>query len=85
MNSLLVKLFFFSFSSLKLSSQPVISQIIGMFDIIYSIAIKFYKIKKKTSMEGQESLQVTWNIDYCLKFSEQYVSYIQDENKFNDI
>jgi hypothetical protein len=39
-------------------------------------------------MEGQESLQVTWIliiIDYCLKFNEQYVSYIQDENKFNDI
>ena len=33
-----------------------------MFDIIYSIAINFFKIKKNTSMEGQESLQVTWNI-----------------------
>jgi hypothetical protein len=22
---------------------------------------------------------------YCLKFSEQYISYIQDENKFNDM
>ena len=24
-------------------------------------------------------------IDYCLTFGEQYVSYIQDENKFNNI
>jgi hypothetical protein len=40
-------------------SQPVISQIIGMFDIIYSIAIKFNKKNQPISMEGQESLQVT--------------------------
>jgi hypothetical protein len=60
-----------------------------MFDIIYSIAIKFYKIKKnplvwkaKRAYKWPEILII---IDYCLKFSEQYVSYIQDENKFNDI
>ena len=59
-----------------------------MFDIIYSIAIKFYIIppplvwKAKRAYKWPELLVI---IDYWLKFSEQYVSYSQDENKFNDI
>jgi hypothetical protein len=47
-----------------------------MFDIIYSIAINFFKIKKTTSMEGQESLQVTWNIaNYWLLLEVQRAVY----------
>jgi hypothetical protein len=28
---------------------------------------------------------IDWLIDYCLTYSEQYFSYIQDENKFDNL